>query len=209
MDRIRALFAGLGAYWTNLTDRERLLLGILGAVAGALVVLLPVYLLSTSIRDLERDNEEITTALRTISRSRSLLAAQRAERAAADQRYARQAPSLGSFLEAKAGEQQGLAISDVQHEPDREVNGYRLRLTRARFQGTGLRPAIRLLASIKNSRYPVAIERIHVDHQLAGDRYNFQIGIVAFDRPEAQAATGADAGVPSSAGPGRAGPAAP
>ena len=147
-------------------------------------------------------------ALRTIQRSRARIAAQRAERAAADQRYARQAPSLGSFLEAKAGEQDGLAISDVQHEPEREEGGVRIRHTRARFQGTGLRPAVRLLAAIENSRYPVAIERIHVDHVQSGDRYNFQIGVLAFDRPTEG---GVDAGVPapSGAGAGRAGPPSP
>lgn len=209
MDRLRGLFAGLGAYWENLTDRERILLGILGGVAATLIVLLPVFLLSTAISDLEEENEEITSALRTIQRSRARLAAQRAERAAADQRYGRQAPSLGSFLEAKAGEQEGLAISDVQHEPERQEGEFRIRHTRARFQGTGLRPAIRLLAAIENSRYPVAIERIHVDHHQTGDRYNFQIGVLAFDRPAAEG--GADAGVPaaSGAGAGRAGPPAP
>ncbi len=208
MDRIRGLFAGLATYWENLTDRERFLLGILGAVAATLIVLLPVYLLSTAIGGLEEDNEEIVAALRTIQRSRARIAAQRAERAAADQRYARQAPSLGSFLEAKAGEQDGLAISDVQHEPEREEGGVRIRHTRARFQGTGLRPAVRLLAAIENSRYPVAIERIHVDHVQAGDRYNFQIGVLAFDRPTEASA---DGGVPAPTGAsaGRAGPPSP
>ena len=215
MSRFRGMFEGLGTYWENLTDRERMLLGVLGAVAATLLVLLPVYLLSTSISNLENDNEEITAALRRIQHSRGLLAAQRAERAAADQRYGRQAPSLGSFLEAKAGEQEALSISDVQHEPEREEGGFRIRHTRARFQGTGLRSAIRLLAAIENSRYPVEIERIHVDHHQAGDRYNFQVGVLAFDR-QGGGDEDADAGVPATSGSGgsggsggRAGPPAP
>jgi len=210
MDRIRSILETLGAYWENLTDRERTLLGVLGAVAAALVILLPVYLLSTSIGSLEEENSEITAALRRIAHSRGQLAAQQAEQAAADARYARRAPSLGSFLEAKAGEQEGLSISDVQHEPEREEDGFRIRHTRARFQNTGLRPAVQLLASIENSRYPVSIERIHVDHHQAGDRYNFQVGVLAFDRQGGDA----DAGVPSAPSAaadddGRAGPPAP
>ena len=192
MSRMSSAFDGLGAYWTNLSDRERLFLGILGVVAGALAVLLPVYLLSTAIGSLEDDNEEITAALRQIAHARGQLSAQQAERAAADQRYSRHAPTLGSFLEAKAGEAH-LTVSDVQHEPEREEGGFRIRHSRARFQNTGLRPAIELLASIKNSRYPVTIERIHVDHHQAGDHYNFQVGVLAFDRQ----GNDADAGVPA------------
>ncbi len=210
MDRIRGLLDGLSSYWENLTDRERMLLSVLGAVAGVLLVLLPVFLLSTSISDLEHDNEQITAALRRISRSRGRLAAQQAARQAAEMRYARRAPTLGSFLEAKAGEQEGLSISDVQHEPEREQGHFRIRNTRARFQNTGLVAGTRMLAAIENSGYPVVIERIHIDHNQTGDRYNFQIGVLAFDREGSGG--GADAGVPSAdegAGGGRAGPAAP
>jgi hypothetical protein len=208
MNRLRAILDGLRSYWSNLSDRERLLVGVMGSVTAALLVLLPVYLLSTSISDLEDDNEQITQALRRISRSRGVLRAQQAERAANEARYARAAPSLGSFLEAKAGEQEGLSVSDVQHEPVREIGRFRVRHSRARFQGTGLRPAILLLASIENSRYPVAIERIHVDHMQTGDRYNFQVGVLAFDRA---GGASVDAGVPASrpTAPGHAGPPAP
>lgn len=208
MNRLRAILDGLRAYWSNLSDRERLLIGLMGSVAGVLLVLLPVYLLSTSISDLEDDNEQITMALRRIARSRGVLQAQQAERAAAEARYARRAPSLGSFLEAKAGEQEGLSVSDVQHEPERELGRFRVRHSRARFQGTGLRSAVLMLASIENSRYPVAIERLHVDHMQTGDRYNFQVGVLAYDR---EGGNEPDAGVPAGrpTAPGHAGPPAP
>lgn len=211
MDRLAGLLDGLKNYWENLTDRERRLLAVLGAVAGALLILLPVYLLSTSISDLEEDNARITAALRRISRSRGRLQAQEAERMAAQARYARRAPALGTFLEAKAGELEGLSISDVQREPEREQGRFRIRHTRARFQNTGLRNAILFLESLENSRYPIAVERIHVDHHQSGDRYNFQIGVLAFDREGAESA---DAGVPSARprsddDEGRAGPPAP
>lgn len=211
MDRLSGMFAGLRTYWENLSERERMLVGVMGGVAGLLFILLPVYLLSTSISDLEEDNQQITAALRRISHSRGRLAAQQAERAAAEMRYGRQAPSLGSFLEAKAGEFEGVAISDVQHEPELEEGRFRIRHTRARFQGVDLRNAVLMMEAIENSRYPVAIERIHVDHHQSGDRYNVQIGVLAFDREGG----GADAGVPAAptAAPadrgGRAGPPAP
>jgi len=209
MDWIRGILGGLATYWENLSERERRLLGALGAIAGLLLVLLPVYLLSTSITDLEEDNQHINAALRRLSRSRATIAAQQAEREAAELRYARRAPTLGSFLEAKAGEQEALSISDVQHEPEREQGRFRIRTTRARFQNAGLRDGVRMLAAIENSRYPVVIERIHIDHHQSGDRYNFQIGVLAFDR---EGSGGADAGTPPSENQdrgGRAGPPAP
>lgn len=209
MASLKESLSGVVSYWENLTERERKLLGVLGAVAGALVVLLPLYLFTASISDLEEDNARITAALREIRNSRGRLAQQQAERAAAELRYARRPPALGSFLEAKAGEQEGLTISDVQREPDNEEGRFTIHHTRARLQGVGLRPAIRMLAAIKNSRYPVAIERIHVDHMREGDVYNFQIGVLAFEREGGSA----DAGVPGGAGDdddddddGRAGP---
>ena len=197
MDRLQDILGGVRNYWENLTNRERMLLGTLGFVAGAMVILLPVWLLSQSINELQEENEEITAALREISGSRDQIAAQQAQRAAALQRYSRRAPSLGSFLEAKAGEHEGVSLSDVQHEPEREADGFRVRLTRARFQNVGLRPAIMFLASLKNSRYPVVLERVHVDHHRTGDQYNFQVGLLAFDReggatPDAGAGGGAD-----------------
>lgn len=209
MERLRALADGLKNYWENLTDRERRFLGALGGVAALILILLPVYLLTTSISDLEEENERITSALRRISHSRGRLAAQQAERLAAEQRYAQRAPALGTFLEAKAGELDGLMISDVQREPEREEGQFRIRHTRARFQNTGLRNAILFLQSVDQSRYPVSIERIHIDHHQSGDRYNVQIGVLAYDRAGSQ---DVDAGVPRPASTndnGRAGPPAP
>ena len=162
-DRLRGVLDAIVSYWENLTDRERKLLSGLGAVVGVFLVFLPVLFLSSSISSLEEDNEAIASTLRQIQRSRGRLAAQRAERAARDQRYSRPAPSLGSFLEAKAGEVE-LSVSDVQHEPERELGAFRVRHSRARIQGTNLRPAIRMLTAIKNSHYPIAIERIHMNH---------------------------------------------
>ncbi|MGE0791428.1 MAG: hypothetical protein AB7S26_37485 [Sandaracinaceae bacterium] len=210
---LRDSFAGVIGYWENLTERERRFVGALGVVAAALLIFLPVFMFTMTISDLETENERIVSALRRIQRARPRLLAQQAEQAAAELRYASRPPALGSFLEAKAAEQEGLAISDVQREPQREEGRFHILHTRARLQGVGLRPAIRMLASIKNSRYPVAIERIHVDHSRPGDQYNFQIGVLAFERqgggsPDAGVAGGGSDRAASTRGS-RAGPPAP
>jgi hypothetical protein len=184
---------------------------VLGGGAVALIVLSPVYMLSTAISELEHDNSEITATLREIQRSRTRLAAQRAERAAAEARYALKAPPLRGFIDEHTSREH-ITASDWTNEPDRVVGQYTIRSTRVRFQGTGLRAAMIALASIETSRYPVALEMIHIDHRSAGDIYNMQVGVLAFDR-QGTPARGADGGVarPATSPSGRpaAGPPAP
>ena len=68
----------------------------------------------------------------------------------------------------------------------------------------GLRPVVKMLTEIVNSRYPVALERLQIEHFRSGDTYNVQFGVVAYQREaeeEAEAATTRDSG--------RAGPPSP
>lgn len=199
MDRLRDLLESLRSYWENLTSRERMLVGVMGAVLGLFVVMMPVYFLSTSIAEVEEENEQISTALRRIARARNRIAAMRAEQAARDARYDQGAPGE-DWLPTQV-EQLGLSFSRVQQEPERVVNRFRIRTTRASFQGAGLRPVVLLLTGLKNSRYPVAIERLHVDHHQSGDRYNVEVGVLTFER-EGGRRNAPDAGV---ARPGRRG----
>lgn len=196
MERITAALEGLRSYWENITPRERLFLGVLGGVLAVLLIGLPVYLFSASISDLEEDNERITTALRQISRSRGRIAAMRATQAERDARYAMGTPGE-DWLSAQVSRHQ-LALSRVQDEPERQVGRFRVHTTRAQFQGVGLRPTVLLMTELKNSRYAVAIERIHIDHHSTGDRYNVEVGVQTFERPGG-AAPGVDAGVPRAA----------
>lgn len=189
VDRVREI-------WENFTDRERVLVGTLGAVTLILVIALPLYLLSSSVSQLEKENGEIAEVLRDIQRARSRLARQRAQQLAAQARYDRRAPTLGAFLESKARERNQnaedappLAISDVQREPERTDGRFTIRHTRARIQGADLAQTLRMLEEIKNSRYPVVLERIHIEprgrnRDTAETVYNFQLGILAFDAPQ-------------------------
>lgn len=193
MEQLRSMLDGLRTYWENLTERERRLLSGLGAVLAALVVVVPVFLLSRSINQLEAENEELSSALRLLSRSRGEIAAMRAEQTARDARYALGAPGE-EWLPAQA-EERGLSIARVQHQPPRAVDDFTVHTTRASFSNVGLRAPMLLLEDLKNSPYPVAIERVHVDHRGSGDTYNIELGVLTFSR---QGATGsnADAGVP-------------
>ncbi len=183
---------GLASQWEGLTEREKGLVRALGAVAVALVVLLPAYLLSTAVGQVERDGDAVALVLSEIERADARLAQQEAERVAAEARYGARAPELGTFLEGRSSAR-AMTIASVTSEPEQQEGRFRKRLVRASFPGASLRQVVRLMTDIESAPYPVAIERVHVDHPQEGDRYNLELGVVTFDR----AASTADGGVPS------------
>lgn len=203
-DRVRG-------YVDGLNERERKLLGALGVVFALIVVVLPLYVVTSAISDIEEQNREISTVLRDIGRARGTLAQREAERAAAQARYQQAAPPLGSFLEARAAEQE-LQLREVTDQPEKVVAGFRRRNVRATLPSVGLKKVIKLLTSIENSRFPVAVERIQIEHFRGGeDSYNVQIGVIAYDaeEPEAGGSDASSMGGDSSMRAGRAGRAGP
>lgn len=197
--------------WTGFNEREKRLVGALGAIAAVLVVLMPVYLLSSAISALEEDNDAIAAVLRDIDHAGPELAQREAEAAAAERRYDVRAPALGSFVESQCGEFD-VTIQSVTNQPEVEEGRFRRRHVRASLPSAGLRAAVKLITSIEAAPYPIALERIHVEHFQAGeDRFNVEIGVITYDRTSGGAgATDADAGVPARPQPeGHAGPPAP
>jgi len=195
--------------WAGLNDREKRLVSALGIVAALLVVLMPVYLLSSAIAALQEDNDAIELVLRDIGRAGPRLAQREADEAAAMARYDVRAPALGSFVEAQCSAE-SVAIQSVTNQPEVQEGRFRRRFVRAQLPGAGLRRAIHLLTSIEDATYPIALERIHVEHFNAGeDRFNFEIGVITYDRQAAPGAAGEDAGVARPQRSGHAGPPAP
>jgi uncharacterized small protein (DUF1192 family) len=200
--------ARLEAAWAGLNDREKRLVAVMGAVFGVLVVFLPMYLLNMSIASLEDENEEIATVMRDIERAAPQLAEREAARRAAEARYDIQAPALSSLLEAQSRDQE-MTINAVTNQPEVQEGRFRRRHVRASFPGTGLRAAVKLMNSLEASQYPIALERIHIDHFAPGeDRYNDELGVITYDRQGAAPGEAAAAAArPQPAG--RAGPPTP
>ena len=184
--------SNLMAQWEGLNEREKTLVRALGGVAVALVVLLPAYMLSTAIGELETESEEIAAVLSEIARADARLAEREAERAASEARYATRAPELGTFLEGRASAR-AMTIASVTSEPEQQEGRFRKRLVRASFPGATLRQAVRLMTDVESAPYPLALERVHVDHPQEGDRFNVELGVVTYDRTS----VAADGGVPA------------
>jgi hypothetical protein len=199
--------------WAGFTERERRLVGLLGLVFAAVLLFLVFYIPSSAIAALQADNEEIAGVLEEIAAAEDRLAARAAEAEAAERRYDVRAPALGSFVEARATEH-GVTVQQVTNQPEVEEGRFRRRHVRATLPNAGLRSAMHLLTELESSEYPIALERIHVEHFSAGnDQFNVEIGVITFDRTGSSGASGErpDAGVapPTPRAPGVAGPPAP
>lgn len=165
----------------NLNERERRLVALLGIILATIAVLLPLYLLKTAVWELEDRKESITQVLKEVRRDPTKLRALQAERQALKRRYSTPPPPLGSFIESKAREQ-GLAVREVSDEPEKVVSGYTRQQVKVKLSDVGLQALMGLLTSIENSPYPVAVSRLKVEHYQAGDKYNVELGIMAFRR---------------------------
>ncbi len=189
-------------WFDNLSERERRMVGILGVVFVALLILTPLWWLHGRVEALRERNDELHEALRELRRARGSLAARRRAREAAEARYRRKAPPLGSFLEAKAGEF-GIGIREVVDQPEKDFGKFRRRHVRVTLPNVDIAAFVKMVAAVKNAPYPVAIERIQIDH--FGDRFNAQLGVYAYDRKNAAPSRPRD----TSPERGRAGPPAP
>lgn len=166
---------------SELNERERKLLTILGAVFVAILVVLPLYLISSSISDIETENQALADVLAEIQDARTELAQRDAEREAAMARYGTPTPPLGSFVENEANQQE-LRLREVTDQPEQVFGEFRRRAVRASMPNVELRPVIKMVTSIENSRYPVAINRLQIENYRRGDNYNVELGVLTFDR---------------------------
>lgn len=179
---ILSIFDSIRASLDNLNDRERKLVGLLGSIAAAMVVFLPLWLTTTAIGEVELENAELRSALRDISLAQTDLAQRRQAREVAQRRYDSPAPPLGSFLEAKANEAGYENPLELTDQPEKVTDAFTRRHVRANLPGVGLRTVVDMITEIENSPFPVAIERLQIEHFQAGDRYNVEVGVITFDR---------------------------
>ena len=177
-------FDNLRSWSDSLSERERRLLGAMAIVFVALMVVLPMYLAIVRISDVETENQEIIRVLDDIRRSEPRLRRQQAERKAIEALYNRKAPSLGGFLEERAG-QYGVSGLGVTDQPNLDMGEYTRRSVRVSLPVVELRPLIEMLADIENSPYPIAIDQIQMTGGRMRTGYTVKLGISAYDRQAA------------------------
>lgn len=175
----------------NLNERERRLVFALGAVLLVVFFLFPAWWTLSSLSSLADETEELKEVLTELRMAEGDIRELKAKRQASLQRYDRKAPPLGSFLEQQAKEA-GFesALTKLNDQPEKTMPGFRRRHTKVTLNAIDLKTLVKLLTNIKNSPYPVAVESIRIDHFSGRDKYNIQLGVIAFDRESREAEAG-------------------
>lgn len=182
-ERIRGVSDGVRSSFEQLNERERRLLMVMGVVLAFFVIFVPVFLISSSVGELEDENAEIRDVLRTLQRGRAKFLAEAVKRRAMEARYERTPPQLGTKV-ASLAKEFGIEVREFNDRPDKEVSGFvRHHLQFKLPNGVGLRPVMKLLESIANTPYPIAIEGIKIEHYQPGDSYNgIEIDVISFEQ---------------------------
>jgi general secretion pathway protein M len=167
--------------WEKLSDRERRLLSISGAVVVLVIVFAGVW--TSALAEVEEERDAIRMVLADIDRSADQLAKRDAERRSVEERYRNKAPALEAYIESRAKDE-GLEVRQGAEEQEKTINGYRRQSVRMSFSNVALRPIMHLLTSIAEEPSPLAIERLVIEHYSAGDSYKVDVNVSSYEAPK-------------------------
>lgn len=182
-EKLAPLIANLKRAFDDLSEREKKLVITMGSIAAAMAIILPMYLVGSSVAELEEENAELSAVIAEIEASRKDLVKRKAEAELMMSRYDQKAPPLGTFIEQEA-RKQGLALQQVVDQPREALGDYTRRRVRVDLQKVSMRPILDLLVALENSPYPVTVDRLQIDHPQDGDSFSVQIGLSTYDRAE-------------------------
>ncbi len=165
----------------QLEERERRLLFVFFGVFAAMMVLgIPVGLSLMLSGDRDR-NRALAEAVLAVNDSRALIEKRAAERQRVEERYARKAPPLASFLAQMAG-QVGVDIPETQ---DRSTipqgKKFEERSTQIRLRNVGMLKLANFMEKIEHSGYAVSISKLNVRSRGKPDQFDVEMIVSAFD----------------------------
>jgi general secretion pathway protein M len=180
----------------KLEPRERRLLGILGAIFAAFIVLLGPIGVWSWVRGKRTENQEVRDLIDQIYDARASIAERKAKRDAIIARYARPAPPLASFIE-EAAKENGATAADTQDLPEvPHGKRYTERSTKVKIHKIHMLALAKTLEKIEQSGYPVAVSRLNIKPRSGEpDSYEVELAVSAFDR-KADAPAGAGSASP-------------
>lgn len=167
----------------KLEPRERRLLGILGGLVAALLVLaVPMYAWS-AVHDARDANDQIRDLVGDIYKARMSVGELRAKQEALLARYSKPAPALAGFIE-DAAKQNNITVADSQDKPEvPHGKRYTERITVVKLHKVGMLNLVKLLEKIEQSGHPVAISRLNIRPRSGEpDSYEVELGVSAYDR---------------------------
>ena len=181
----------------QMNARERRLLGVIGLVGGAVLVLLLPFALEAVVHSASSDNDELRQALADVQEARGRVRERQAKKDAIAVRYAKKASSLAGYLDDEARAQK-LEVTDSTPLPDvPHGKRYVEHGTNIHLKKTGMLPLAKFLESIERSGYPIAVTRLNIRKRSGeNNSYDVEVGVSSYDRTEAPPASPAGSAKP-------------
>lgn len=188
----------------RLEDRERRLLGAFSLVVVVVILLLIPVGVTAALHGTRSENEQLREVIERINADHTVVQKARAQRKAIEERYARPAPPLTSFL-AKLAQETELEVSETQ---DRQMvphgKRYEEKSTKIALRKTGMLKALHLMERIEQSGHPVSISQLTIRKRgVEADSYDIDMIVSAYERkvdkaqPKAKAAPAPSAETPA------------
>jgi len=169
----------------RLAPRElRLLRILILCVIGFVLILMPLGTRAL-LKSREEQSDQLRSAIDELIASQPALVKADAAREAVLARYARQAPPLAGFLDAKARES-GIEIPESQDRPTvPHGKRYEERAISIQLRKVGLANFSKMLEKIEQAGYPIVISKLDIRKRLAEpDSYDVELVVSAYDRKE-------------------------
>ena len=174
----------------NLSPREQRLVRVLIVVAIVMVFVGIPFGMESFVSSKRTENDEMRQTIADVQGARAQIREKQAKKDAIAARYKLKAPELGSYLEQGAHKQK-LDLTDNTDRPAVPIGKrYVERSTVIHLRKAGLLAISRFFESIEQSGSPVAITRLNLRRRMGEpDAYDVEVGVSAWDRNEAPAAS--------------------
>jgi general secretion pathway protein M len=176
----------------KLEPRERRMLGVLGTILGAIVLLIGPIVVYGTVSSKRSENEDIRSLVESIYAARGTINERNQKRDAILSRYARTAPTLAGFIEESA-KTNNITAAESQDRPEApHGKRYTERMTVVKMHKVGMLNLAKTLEHIEESGYPVSVSKLNLKPRAGEpDSYEVELGVSAFDRkPDAPTAAG-------------------
>lgn len=192
--RARGMFAGpfryFGAEWERMAPRER------GWVAGLSITILVVatalgiYLLFSSISELEEGNADIREALATIAKNRDEYLEAKARAQAQEQRLGSDPPQLVADIESAAREET-VQIAESNERPQLPVGKRWIQHdVDLKIRGVGLQALSNFMRRVETGARPIFFTRLSLKRRFSeAEKLDAELTATAFERVKETAAS--------------------
>lgn len=167
----------------RLEERERRLLVVFALVASAVVLLLVPLGVTAVVHTQRSENEALRDAITQITENQEVIERGRAVRQLLDQRYARPAPPLSSFLAGLASETDVEIPETQDRAPIPHGKRYEEKSSKISLRRVGMLKIARFMERIEQSGYPVSITQLTIRKRgVEPDSFDVDMVVSAFER---------------------------